>query len=345
MDELRALAQSTFSDWSQFRRTSKHAPLRLIQLDTTVHGVRLQAPVELSQEQLFQQVSSTASAASDPSLRLVIVPRAEDDSLDMTNRDSFLALFDRFDIDPLVLQQIALTSYGFHHYDEPYRNAYSFYIGTYVYSLTWSYNPVTMSTNAILLLRTIPVLKRGGYAFAGLHVTLDRYKAYARTPFFLAFIVYIQLCRMSQEAVLLTVRNIRHIESITGHGPGLGVQPSDSASDLKRPDIHQLSSAAQDVATIRVHLANLLRHDVYLKSMAEYLENPGRRSQWNSLLGRPELAASCDADFAYLFNLTPAMRRLTCDLETSLAYLQTRAECQSSVVRLCPFFPHFWDKK
>ncbi|ROT34868.1 hypothetical protein SODALDRAFT_329068 [Sodiomyces alkalinus F11] len=349
MDELRALAKSTFKDWSEFRRTPKPHPLGLIKLAATAHCVELHPARDLSQAQLFQEVqeaqevrgpspsdtdSESTSAEPDTSLRLVIVNRAEDDSMDMTDASSFLELFDLFDIDPIVLQQLALTSYGFHHYDEPYRNAYSFYVGTYVYSLAWSYNPVAMKTNAILLLRTSPVLKNGQYAFDGLGVTLDKYKAYARTPFFLAFIVYIQLCRMSQEVVLSTVRHLRRIESVTGHGPGFGVQASDLsvASNMNRRDLHELSAAAQEVATIRVHLANLLRHDVYLKSMAAYLESPGLRSKWNNQLGHPELAASCDADFDYLFHLKPAMKKLTSDLETSLVYLQTRAECQSSVI-------------
>ncbi|KAL2755916.1 hypothetical protein ACRALDRAFT_2042164 [Sodiomyces alcalophilus JCM 7366] len=343
MDELRFLTRSTFGERSEFKGTTKLALLRLIKLTATAHSVRLQPPADVSQDQLFREVeetsssdsvSTTASAEPETSLQLIIVPRAEDDSIGMTDRSSFLDLFDRFDIDPIVLQQIALTSYGFHHYDEPYRNAYSFYIGTYVYSLAWSYNPTTMRTNAILLLRTTPVLDRGTLVFARLHVTLHKYKAYARTPFFLAFMVYIHLCRMSQEAVFLTVRDLRRIESMTGHGPGLGAQSSESepSSSSQRRNIHKLSSAAQKVATIRVHLANLLRHDAYLKTMAAYLETPRRSSQWNDLLGHPDLAASCDADFDYLFTLMPAMKKLTSDLETSLIYLQTRAEGQSSVI-------------
>ncbi|EGY20424.1 uncharacterized protein VDAG_10053 [Verticillium dahliae VdLs.17] len=210
MDVLRRLSPDAFTDSAKFKKppvSCKHFDVRLIKIECDHEAIPQFNDVgKISETKLKTDLAAPtpraapaptttplpapASAPSpppapppapapapalahiSPSLQLVVIDRGGDDDIDMA-KERFLELFDDFDIDPIILQQIAYSSYGFHHYDEPYRGTYSFYIGTYVFALAWSFNPATMKTNAILLLRNTPVLRHGTLALTSIQKTLN----------------------------------------------------------------------------------------------------------------------------------------------------------------------------
>ncbi|RBQ66077.1 hypothetical protein VDGD_10053 [Verticillium dahliae] len=302
MDVLRRLSPDAFTDSAKFKKppvSCKHFDVRLIKIECDHEAIPQFNDVgKISETKLKTDLAAPtpraapaptttpspapasapspppapAPAHTSPSLQLVVIDRGGDDDIDMA-KERFLELFDDFDIDPIILQQIAYSSYGFHHYDEPYRGTYSFYIGTYVFALAWSFNPATMKTNAILLLRNTPVLRHGTLALTSIQKTLNLYSRCIHSPFFLLFVVFVNLCRMSQYAIYTIVNDLRSVETLTGHGPGNGPIAIDKQG-YTQPTIDKLSRAAQNVANTQVHIANLVRHDAYIKDMAQYLEKP-----------------------------------------------------------------------
>ncbi|KAM0331686.1 hypothetical protein ACHAQA_003365 [Verticillium albo-atrum] len=353
MEVLRLLSPKAFQDSAKFKvpTQGKQFEVRIIKIECDATGPTFHDLDTVREKDLKNKLdtppaaagaaagngaapapgaAATTTAGAEASLRLVIITRGGNDDIDMS-KDKFTDLFAHFDLDPIILQQIGYSGYGFHHYEEPHKNAYSFYVGTYVFALAWSFNPVTMKTNAILLLRNTPVLKGGKLALTSIQQTLQMYKKCIHSPLFLLFVVYINLCRMSQFAIHTIVVDLRRVETVTGHGPGLGPVPMNN-TDYKQPEIHKLSKAAQEVANIQVHIANLVRHDSYINDMAQYLEQDGLVDKWRDLA--PQVVAGpWDAAFHTLSPLVPSLKKLTSDLGPSLKYLETRAMCQSSVIR------------
>ncbi|PNH38239.1 hypothetical protein VD0004_g8586 [Verticillium dahliae] len=368
MDVLRRLSPDAFTDSAKFKKppvSCKHFDVRLIKIECDHQAIPQFNDVgKISETKLKTDLAAPtpraapaptttpspapasapssppapppapapapAPAHTSPSLQLVVIDRGGDDDIDMA-KERFLELFDDFDIDPIILQQIAYSSYGFHHYDEPYRGTYSFYIGTYVFALAWSFNPATMKTNAILLLRNTPVLRHGTLALTSIQKTLNLYSRCIHSPFFLLFVVFVNLCRMSQYAIYTIVNDLRSVETLTGHGPGNGPIAIDKQG-YTQPTIDKLSRAAQNVANTQVHIANLVRHDAYIKDMAQYLEQPDLVAKWRDL-APADLATPWNLAFATLSPQVPPLKKLTSDLAPSLRYLETRAGCQSSVIR------------
>ncbi|KAM0286761.1 hypothetical protein ACHAQH_000781 [Verticillium albo-atrum] len=336
MEVLRLLSPAAFDDAAKFKEPpipGKHFDVRVIKIECDdAAGPQFRDIATVREDDLKNELSARTPGSSGlaSSLRLVIIGRGGDDDIDMS-KDKFRELFDDFDIEPIILQQIGYSSYGFHHYEEPHHGSYSFYVGTYVFALAWSFNPATLKTNAILLLRNTPVLKSGKLALDSIQTTLKMYKDCIHSPLFLLFVVYTNLCRMSQFAVQTIVTDLRRVETLTGHGPGNGPIAMDN-KDYSQPKIDELSRAAQNVANTQVHIANLVRHDAYIKNMAEYLQQKGLVSKWRDLAPE-ELQGPWNLAFDTLFPQVPLLKNLTSDLALSLLYLETRASCQSSVIR------------
>jgi hypothetical protein len=359
MEQLRQLAKTSFDSSARSFKPNTAGTLRLVQLalarDEAIAGPPIddEALTETDLHQLLDNGDAHVRAQpsgidTGASLRLVVVPRAENDAFEMSH-DSFGHLVDRFDMDHMVLQHIASNSYGFHAHAE----THTFYVGTYVYSLAWSANPKTLRTNAVLLLRTSPVLRNGDQIRNSFLNTVCRFAPHLYAPHYFLFVIYVHLSTTSQVAVTLNVENVRRVETQTRHGPGRGAgSRDDDGSPALKVDIDELSRAAQDIAITQVHLANLLRHDPYIKDIAAYLRALSRVRARH--LGGPndaveparlpcldevplELRDRCEGSLEMLSDMLRPLEKMTCDLEPTVRFLQTRADCQSSVVS--PPFP------
>lgn len=352
MEELRQLARTSFDRSKSGYKSNDAGTLRLFQLTHAGDGT---APthsdqLDLTEPNLVQLLDDGDARASDPtqhasstaSLRLVVVPRAEDDAVEMSHT-AFGRLIDRFGMDLMVLQHIASNSYGFHAHDDND----TFYVGTYVYSLAWSADPKTLCTNAVLLLRTAPILQKGNLIRDSFFNTLYRFGPHLHAPHFLLFVIYVHLSTTSQVAVALNVESVRKVETLTKHGPGRGADSKDDTSSTPMVvDIDELSKAAQDIAVTQVHLANLQRHDPYIKDIAAYLRKlSGRRGQRMipdhivdparlPCLDKVilEMRERCESSLEALSAMLDPLEKMTSDLEPTVRFLQTRANCQSSVV-------------
>lgn len=339
MEQLRQLARDSFDASAARFKPNAATQLRLLQL--ALAGDTAVAPRDdvVSEARLLELLDANEpTSPGTASLRLVVVPRAEDDAIDMSH-DGFRRLMDRFDMDPLVLQHVTNNSYGFHAHD----GQHCYYVGTYVYSLAWYANPATSRTNAVLLLRTAPVLQNGDFIRESFPQILRQFSPHLYAPHFVLFVVYVHLCTTSKVAVDLNIKDLRRVETLTRHGPGQGASIPDgkaavtSKSGAQAINIDELSNEAQNIAVVQVHLANLLRHVPYIKDIAAYLRNAGPQDRClNAVV--PEQRDRSRRALGELLDMLDPLEKMTCDLEPTVKYLQTRANGQSSVVSVLFFF-------
>ncbi|KAH6690702.1 hypothetical protein F5X68DRAFT_230004 [Plectosphaerella plurivora] len=353
MDQLRKLARTSFERSAGGYKSNDAGTLRLFQLPQAGNGTAPTPPehTALTEPKLLQLLDEgdartrdqTQDTSATASLRLVVVPRSNDDAVEMSH-EAFGSLIDRFKMDSMVLQHIASNSYGFH----AHADSHTYYVGTYVYSLAWSANPKTLRTNAVLLLRTAPILKNGDLIRDSFFHILCEFAPHLHAPHFLLFVIYVHLSTTSQVAVALNVESVRKVETLTKHGPGRGADSKDDTSSTPMVvDIDELSKAAQDIAVTQVHLANLQRHDPYIKDIAAYLRelsHPKARPQAPDdksveparlpCLDKvpPQLRGKCKSSLESLSAMLHPLEKMTSDLEPTVRFLQTRANCQSSVI-------------
>ncbi|SPO02679.1 uncharacterized protein DNG_05352 [Cephalotrichum gorgonifer] len=400
MDELRELSKITASE-SARHAYKKHNPNqqgtpdpkgppplpKLIRIQDGSYKTELLKEAGLLQLGLNSGAlgpESEKSSASKPWLELVVVGRGEEDSLDLP-QGSFETLFRNLDIDPVTLQHVYMCSYGFYHYDShsgpgqgegkgegegsrpiptPTRDAtQTFYFGCFLFSLVWSFNPTTMKTSAVLVLRTIQRHYFGILPLLVFEATLKVYKHRLSSPFSLAFVLFISLTHVLDDNLYRNVMDLRKIEVFTDHGPStsasLGVQKRASARGggmrggadgqgekkkaLKRQgtgfqkledyeeNIKELTEVSQRLAEVNVHLANLMRHAKLLTVMALTLEDKSFREPYCARV-TGEYASACEKDIEFFLTSLPSLKRRIVAIEPSIEYVQDRAKSLYQVV-------------
>jgi len=299
-----------------------------------------------------------------PSLELVVVPRDENDRVNLSSKcHNFAKIIAASNIDPVIHQHIYLCSYGFYHYDsdglvEATGQPRSFYFGCFLYSIAWSFNPATMKTTGIIILRTVKRHNYGALPLEMLEGVLKVYSKFLTSPLFLAFASFIMLAHVLDDNVYRNVDLLRHVERDTEHGPGregprMFYKQPDNLSDVsigdgdempgverqdtviledKTDNINKLTEVSQQLADINVHLANLQRHVKFLMTMAETLEDVSfREYQFDGIPSG--LLDSARASTEELLRPLPSLKRRILAVEPSIEYLQDRAKSLSQVVR------------
>lgn len=329
-------------------------------------------PVKLLR--LGQQEAEPSGSASEPALDVVVVARVEDDSLELP-KNTFETLNRNFEIDLVMLQHVYMSSYGFYYYDDhpdlapsSGSKTQSFYFGCFLFSMVWSFNPQSMKTSAILILRTIKKYYYGSLPLEAIQSALHVYKDRISSPLFLAFVLFIILTHILDDNIYRNVRELRKIETETDHGPSSGnfsasatqqsgiaspaaVDGSGEKKPVARQDtmkrlnensikIDKLTDMAKKLADVNVHLANLLRHTKLLGIMTETLEDRSFRDMYcDRVTGK--YAEDCGRDTSFFMAIMPSMKRRIAVTEPSLEYLDDRAKGLHQIVRLPPsVLPH-----
>lgn len=319
-------------------------------------------------------LETTGSPPVEPTLRLVVVPRNEGDKL--VQPEEFWGLVKVAGIDAVIYQHITLCSYGFYHYDnhnmdEESPRTHSFYFGCFLYSIAWSFDPATMVTSGVLILRIVERHYYGALPLRMLERVISVYKSHQASPLFLAFASFNMLAHVLDDNIYRNVNTLREIETGTGHGPGRGnlshQRPNGQSTDYKfdrnsscmntKPElgrqettqlletkvdsIDRLTRVSQRLADCNVHLANLQRHVKLLLTMAETLEDPVFRQHHSRGLPTGHMDAVDRSTDALLLTL-PALKRRIRTVEPSIEYLQDRAKSLSHAVRypIPRFLPH-----
>lgn len=316
-----------------------------------------------------QQEPEPKGSAGGPALEVVVVARVEDDSIELP-RGAFVTLNENFGIDPVMLQHIYMSSYGFYYYDDhpdlapsSGSRTQSFYFGCFLFSMVWSFDPQTVKTSAILILRTIKKHNFGSLPLDAIQSALQVYSDRLSSPLSLAFVLFVVLAHVLDDNIYMNVREIRAIEAETDHGPSSGnfsasaTQQSDFArptavyeqggrGEVGRQDtmerlrknsikIDRLTRVAKKLADVSVHLANLLRHAKLLGIMTEALEDRSFRDIYCDRVAG-EYAEDCKRDTDFFLAIMPSLKRRIAGTEPSLQYLGDRAKGLHQVVRLSP---------
>lgn len=305
--------------------------------------------------------------ASGPTLEMAIVARMEDDSIDLS-RNIFNGMIQNMKIDPIVLQHVYLSSYGFYHYgdcddEESFDNGTrTFFFGNFLFSVVWSFDIKTEKTSAIVLLRIIPRHFNGTLPLMALNTSLQTYMNHFKSPLSLAFILHATLAHVVEENLGRIVKTLRSVEQDTEHGPSSGDNPAahqhdstpygrqassvekeTTAEAMERQDtglkelkanenlIEALTEVAKKLADVNVHLANMDRHAKLLKSMAKTLKDESFRKLYCRSDGNGKHADCAEHTNYFVRTLAPLCRRLEGVVPT-IEYLQGRAKGQHQVV-------------
>ena len=85
----------------------------------------------------------------------------------------------------------------------------SFFLGTVLYVLIWSFNPRSLKTRAMLLTRRSSGLHNGEETFRQFRNILQSYKNYLYTPGLLAFVASAHIIQFVDEYILVELRLMR----------------------------------------------------------------------------------------------------------------------------------------
>jgi hypothetical protein len=131
-----------------------------------------------------ERVSSNSDVTA--SLTLVSIGRDRDENILIT-KAVFMSVFRRFGIDSRFLQLVKTNRYGLHYDWEGERVSY--YIGTALYILMWSFDRSTRKTRAILLSRDFISTEELGSLRRLLQLEVDR----LHSPFLLSWVALVHL--------------------------------------------------------------------------------------------------------------------------------------------------------
>lgn len=126
----------------------------------------------------------------------------------------------------------------------------SYYIGTALYILMWSFDRTTRTTRAILLSRDFISTDDLGSLRRLLRLEIDR----MHSSFLLAWVSLVHPSNWMDSSTYYLLTTIRQLEELTGYGP-YGRQKSSA-----EVPIDGLTQAAKKVGYVQVDLANQLRH-------------------------------------------------------------------------------------
>ena len=326
MDGLRNLSQDAFRHHRNF-----YTPDRpFIQLRLRAYSQR---PAQLETEYVsaVEAVSGLADVPTAPgtyqpeaSLTILVVDRDDFEAIGMSHSDFLNAVAAR-KIDPCTLDLVAQNWYGFYAPLVTYAGQQTVFVGTVLYGLMIAFDPRRMATTAICLPRNSNGFETGDEAIAELTEILHQYAGEAYSPGFLVFAALTHLARWVDRYIYQQLRDIRKVESVSGHGP--------YGFEDKRAGIEELTLQSKRVGGLLVTLANCARHQEIWNAMHDYLQ--GRlMSPPFSLEGTQELSVKVHQANTNIALALNALKQQVAGGISTIKYLDARTKSQSSVVGL-----------
>ncbi|KAI0863626.1 hypothetical protein F4860DRAFT_44121 [Xylaria cubensis] len=259
-----------------------------------------------------------ASANSDvaASLTLVSMGRDRDENILMA-KDTFMKIFRRFGIDSRFLQLVKTNRYGLHYDWEGKRCSY--YIGTALYILMWSFDRATRKTRAILLSRDFISTEELGSLRRLIQFEVNR----LHSPFLLAWVSLVHLSNWMDASTYYLLTSIRQLEELTGYGP-YGRKKSSSEVPIDR-----LTQASKDVGHVQVNLANQLRHVTIGTAISSHIATRAAKLTDYAV---ETYMQKCQEEFAEFNSTIPSLQRSLNDSSAYVYYLQERVRSQNTVV-------------
>lgn len=226
MDGLRIFAKRDLDRLSKFFTKEEPYPskgtLSLIRATVSASNEPYHHVLLGSEETILRQLENSSRADEEhnftPSLTLVVIPR-ESRGVLFISKESFLRIFERFHIDPYVLHLVSVSAGSLHHDPHPYESCYTSYVGSFLYTVMWSFNPVTMTTCGFLLPRINLWAKLGIDGADNLGQVLEVYQKHLYTLVLLIFVTLIHLTHMLDDFMRAEVAVIKETGQATLHNP------------------------------------------------------------------------------------------------------------------------------
>ncbi|KAI8946080.1 hypothetical protein F4801DRAFT_91637 [Xylaria longipes] len=263
---------------------------------------------------LEDRLSSNSDVAA--SLTLVSMGRDRDENILIT-KDTFMRIFRRFGIDSRFLQLVKTNRYGLHYDWEGIRCSY--YIGTALYILMWSFDRTTRKTSAILLSRDFIGTEELGSLRQLIQLEVNR----LHSPFLLAWVSLVHLSNWMDASTYYLLTSIRQLEGLTGYGP-YGRKKSSSEIPIDR-----LTRASKDIGHVQVSLANQLRHVTIGTAISSHIAT--RAAKLTDYAVEPYMQ-KCQQEFDEFNSTIPSLQRSLNDSSAYVYYLQERVRSQNTVV-------------
>ncbi|KAH8912437.1 hypothetical protein BR93DRAFT_963612 [Coniochaeta sp. PMI_546] len=156
--------------------------------------------------------------------------------------------------DPAVKYMICHDYDGFHEF-----NAQGYlvtrFIGTGIYAILWTFDPVHMATRVLFIRRRLE-------PFTNFIKTLRAFQPHIYTPWLPGFLSsYLLLQWSDRETSEFELRVVRHVEERTGFGPQPSGKRGLQAAGMEgKFDINVLTSWSQAVNEVSGNISNKIRH-------------------------------------------------------------------------------------
>ncbi|KAI0970247.1 hypothetical protein F4678DRAFT_436218 [Xylaria arbuscula] len=265
-------------------------------------------------EGLEERVSSNNDVTA--SLTLVSLGRDQDEHI-LMSKPEFMSVFRRFGIDSRFLQLVKTNRYGLHYDWNDQRVSY--YIGTGLYILMWSFDRQTRATRAILLSRDFINTAELGSLRRLLQLEVHR----LHSPFLLAWVSLVHLSNWMDSSTYYLLTSIRQFEELTGYGP---YGRKTARSEIP---IEQLTQASKNIGYVQVNLANQLRHVTIGMAIATHIAS--RAAKLADYAVEPYVM-SCKQELEEYNSTIPSLQRSLNDSSAYVYYLQERVRSQNTVV-------------
>lgn len=330
MEGLQELARSTFHKEQQFCGSGSDFDIISISAFPSQPTSYMAVPASEGELEPFLAQAAPWNKGEDAeaTLKLVHIPRENDGTLRISQH-IFLDIFQSFNTEPHTLYMISRNCYGFHCFKANNTSteniSYTFFIGTVLYMLIWSFNPVSMTTRAMLLPRRSNGLRDGKAAFCEFENIVHLYKDYIYTLCLLVFVSSVHVIHFIDEYIAVELNEIRDIEANTGHGAWIKSRSKD------RFDIGEITEWSKRVGGCLVDLSNQFRHEQIATSLISFLHGQGD-SDWSQNIQDAYLRKH-DAGMEIFKSAIPVLQRQADNGKLYVEYLQERAKSQSSVVR------------
>ncbi|KAI0457740.1 hypothetical protein F5B21DRAFT_70352 [Xylaria acuta] len=263
---------------------------------------------------LENRASSNSDVAA--SLTLVSIGRDRDENI-LIKKDTFMRIFRQFGIDSRFLQLVKTNRYGLHYDWEGIQCSY--YIGTALYILMWSFDRTTRKTRAILLSRDFISTEELGSLRRLIQLEVNR----LYSPFLLAWVSLVHLSNWMDASTYYLLTSIRQLEELTGYGP-YGRKKSSSEIPIDR-----LTQASKNIGYVQVNLANQLRHVAIGTAISSHIAT--RAAKLTDYAVEPYVQ-KCQQEFDEFNSTIPSLQRSLNDSSAYVYYLQERVRSQNTVV-------------
>jgi len=183
----------------------------------------------------------------------------------------FRHIWHSFHLDPYMIHMFHCNIPGFFQLspassDNPLPN---FYINRQAHCLFWTYDPSTLSTNAILLTRNSP---GGRAAYPPLHAKLKRYTTLVGHPLFLALVTVLEAIDFTDTFIKAQHQHIGRTENHTGFSHFYINRPRPLVEDAET-ELNQLSNLSQMASSVVVGLADIAQHLQLSNTIIETIMN------------------------------------------------------------------------